>query len=161
EQPGNIPEGWEFDKETLQKLRTVDERFGPCYGLFLPWPTYRQDITRIRIAVRYTPENGPPMYALGTKVNMDNTGMKGARLEWSSQPVVPGSPRPGACGPQPSGTPAPATPATPPVSTGAVPLAPKDFGALTPVSASSFGGPVRQASGTGPISPASLPPPGR
>jgi hypothetical protein len=52
-QPGNIPERWRFDKETLKKLRSVDERFGKCYVLFLPWPTYRPDVTKVRLLVRY------------------------------------------------------------------------------------------------------------
>jgi hypothetical protein len=156
-QPGNIPEGWEFDKKTLQSLRTTDERFGLCYGLFLPWPTYRPDVTRIRIAVRYDPENGHPVYAAESKITLDNTGV-GTNVEWSNQLVVPGS-RPGGFGPQTVGMTAPTTPATPPVSTGALQLAPPSFGALAPVSAGAFGGPVRPASATGPISPANLPPP--
>ena len=53
-QPGNAPERWTFDKDTLnKKLRSVDERFGKCFVLFLPWPTYRPDVTKVRIVSRY------------------------------------------------------------------------------------------------------------
>jgi hypothetical protein len=51
--PGNIPERWVFTKDALKKLRSVDERFGKCYVLFLPWPTYRPDVTRVRIVSHF------------------------------------------------------------------------------------------------------------
>ena len=46
----------------------VDERFGKCVGLFLPWPTYRADVTHVRIAARYEPEHGFPIYAPEAKI---------------------------------------------------------------------------------------------
>jgi hypothetical protein len=56
-QPGNVPERWSFDKDTLnKKMRTVDERFGKCFVIFLPWPTYRPDVTKVRITARYQTE---------------------------------------------------------------------------------------------------------
>ena len=90
-QPAATPEGWEFDKETLRKLRTSDERFGVCYGLFLPWPTYRPDITRIRIAVRYDPEQGFPLYATETRITFDNTGSGTSGPVWSNQVITSGA----------------------------------------------------------------------
>jgi hypothetical protein len=50
---GNIPERWVFDRDALKKLHSVDERFGKCYVLFLPWVTYRPEVTKVRISVRY------------------------------------------------------------------------------------------------------------
>lgn len=55
-QPGhlaNVPERWSFDKEALKALQSTDERFGKCYILFLPWPTYRPDVTQVRITARF------------------------------------------------------------------------------------------------------------
>ena len=50
---GNIPERWVFTKDALKKLHSVDERFGKCYVLFLPWVSYRPEVTKVRISVRY------------------------------------------------------------------------------------------------------------
>ncbi len=94
-QQPNQPEGWEFTKETLQKLKTPDERFGMSYALFLPWPTYRPDVTRVRIAVRYDPEQGHPLFAPETRVTIDtsmpggSTGNSGSG--WTNQPHAPGA----------------------------------------------------------------------
>lgn len=155
------PEGWEFDKETLKQLRTPDERFGMSYALFLPWPNYRPDVTRVRIAVRYDPEQGHPLYGSETKITLDNS-TTGA--QWSTQTITPGSDptggtRPGGFGPQPSSPAAPLTPS------GALTPAPASFGAIAPVPAGSFGGPltpVNPAGGAGvpvtPVVPAGLPP---
>lgn len=105
----NKPEGWEFTKETLRGLRTPDERFGPSYAVFLPWPTYRPDITRIRIAARFEPEQGHPLYAQETMVTLDNIGMA-SKGNWSNQQIVPGSAQPQPAGGfNALGGPAPAT----------------------------------------------------
>ncbi len=90
--PQNKPEGWEFTKEALKGLITPDERFGMCYAFFLPWPTYRADVTRIRVAARYEPENGHPLYAQETKITLDNRtpGNSDASGGWTTQQIVPG-----------------------------------------------------------------------
>ena len=65
---------WVFDKETMARLVTTDERFGKCYALFLPWPTYKPDITRIRLSVRYEPEaSGITLYAPVNTIILDNS----------------------------------------------------------------------------------------
>jgi hypothetical protein len=70
----NKPERWKFNKDVLKMLRSVDEHFGPSYVLFLPWPTYRPDVKRVRITVMYEPENGPyPIRALESKLTLDPT----------------------------------------------------------------------------------------
>lgn len=67
--PPLTPERWEFKKDVLKNLRTLDERFGECYVIFLPWPTYRPDVTHIRLRVRYEPEGGGfPIYAPETRL---------------------------------------------------------------------------------------------
>jgi hypothetical protein len=70
-QPGNVPERWNFDRETLKKLRSVDERFGKCYVLFLPWPTYRPDVTKVRLVVRYQAD-GKTIMPEETKLTLGN-----------------------------------------------------------------------------------------
>ena len=62
-QPAAKPERWQFDKNTLRNQRTVDETFGKSYVLFLPWPAYKSDITKVRISARYDPDNGQTLYA--------------------------------------------------------------------------------------------------
>jgi hypothetical protein len=62
--PGVHLERWKFNRDVLKGLRSVDERFGPNYVLFLPWPAYRPDVSRVRITVRFDPDNGSyPIYA--------------------------------------------------------------------------------------------------
>lgn len=72
---GPLMERWQFDRETLRKLVTVDEKFGKSYALFLPWPTYRPDIARVRLTVRYDPEAGHPLYAAASMITIDTTSV--------------------------------------------------------------------------------------
>jgi hypothetical protein len=72
-QEPNKPEVWAFDKDTLRKLVTVDERFGKSYALFLPWPSYRADVTKIRVSVRYDPEEGHSLSLSDTKITIDTS----------------------------------------------------------------------------------------
>lgn len=102
-QPAATPERWQFPKEVLRNLQTRDETFGKSYVLFLPWPAYRPDITRVKISARYDPENGPPLFATPSTVTLDSTPFgtpvftdvskdKGG----ASAPGRPGGPQPGA-----------------------------------------------------------------
>lgn len=76
--PPNKPERWQFKKDVLRNLRTMDERFGPSYVVFLPWPTYRPDVTRVRIRARFDPEQGSfPLYAEETRLTIDTSTMGG------------------------------------------------------------------------------------
>ena len=52
-QPERTPELFDFDPATLAKLKTKDERFGPCYAVFLPWPEGWADVTNLKIMTRY------------------------------------------------------------------------------------------------------------
>jgi hypothetical protein len=69
-QPAPARERWTFTKETLDKLAITDERFGKCYALGLPWPTYMSSVTRVRIAVRFEPKNGSPFDAPATTMDI-------------------------------------------------------------------------------------------
>ena len=51
-----------------------DERFGKCYALFLPWPTYTPAVSRIRLTAKYEPDSGFALYAPPATVTIDTTG---------------------------------------------------------------------------------------
>ncbi len=76
--PNATPERWQFNKEMLKNLRTVDETFGKSYVLFLPWPAYRADITKLRISARYDPDNGHTLYAMPAVITIDTSAPFGA-----------------------------------------------------------------------------------
>jgi hypothetical protein len=76
--------GWTLEKDTLRRLVTTDERFGKCYALFLPWPTYTPEVTRVRLTARYEPENGYALYAPPTTMTIDTT----TSGDGGSSPVV-------------------------------------------------------------------------
>jgi hypothetical protein len=119
-------ERWQFDKNTLRALQTKDETFGKSYVLFLPWPAYRPDITRVRISARYDPEVGHTLFAAPTTLTLDSSSTVGAPV-WKdisggagsampnrSQPLG-GSTMPGLGGMPPIG-------AVPPANAGTQPL---------------------------------------
>lgn len=106
--PANKPEGWEFTKETLKGLLTPDERFGLCYAVFLPWPTYRPDVTRVRIAARFEPEGGYPLYAKDTYITLDNRTSPNEGGGVQSHSFTPGTGAQPAGGFSPLGGPPPA-----------------------------------------------------
>ena len=80
---GNNPiplEEWRIDRATLKRLLRRDA-VGWGYTLFLPWGTYKPDITQVQLRLRYEPVNGTPLYAETCSIvfHKGNTG---------SQPVV-------------------------------------------------------------------------
>ena len=83
-QPAATPERWQFDKATLRNLQTRDETWGRSYVLFLPWPAYKSDITKVRISARYDPDNGNTMYATPSTVTLDTTPF--GTPVWSDKP---------------------------------------------------------------------------
>ncbi|MDB5307296.1 MAG: hypothetical protein JWO38_1498 [Gemmataceae bacterium] len=133
--------GWTFDKDTMRKLITMDERFGKSYALFLPWPDYKPEVTRVRLSARYDPESGYPLFSSPSTVTFDTTPVTGGPatdplnppLSSFGLPAAGGGPAvgytvpPGAPGlnavPIPVGG-GPATSAGVPVPAGAVPVAP-------------------------------------
>jgi hypothetical protein len=62
---GNNPiplEEWRIDRATLKRLLRRDA-VGWGYTLFLPWGTYKPEITQVQLRLRYEPVNGTPLYA--------------------------------------------------------------------------------------------------
>ncbi|MCI0680643.1 MAG: hypothetical protein L0Y71_00950 [Gemmataceae bacterium] len=55
-------ERWEIDPATLQRLLRKD-MIGWGYTLFLPWRTYRPDIAKVQMQVRYVPAKGLPLFS--------------------------------------------------------------------------------------------------
>jgi hypothetical protein len=55
-------EEWRFDPETLKRLQRQDP-VGWGYTLFLPWSTYRAEITHVRLMVRYLPTTGSALFS--------------------------------------------------------------------------------------------------
>jgi hypothetical protein len=55
-------ERWNIDKDTLHRLLKKDW-VGWGYTLFLPWATYRPEVTQVRLRVCYQPAKGAPIYA--------------------------------------------------------------------------------------------------
>lgn len=121
---------WTFDRETLKGLKAVDETFGDSYTLFLPWPDYRPDISRVRLAVRYDPDGGAPLFASAATITLDASGGQ----VWTGETTTAA----------PAGLP-PAAPA--PLPQGVMPLAP-------PAPRGAAGNPA----GGGPMPPGGLPP---
>jgi hypothetical protein len=54
-------EEWHIDKDTLRRLQRKDT-IGWGYTLFLPWGTYKPDMTKVRLKVRFDPVGGTPLY---------------------------------------------------------------------------------------------------
>lgn len=61
--PAKQPNAWHFDADTLKRMTVVDERFGKCVAVFLPWPEEWTDVTRLQIQARYD-QPGPGTYTL-------------------------------------------------------------------------------------------------
>ncbi|AMV29063.1 hypothetical protein VT84_32005 [Gemmata sp. SH-PL17] len=95
-QPAAKPERWQFSKEILRNLQARDETFGKSYVLFLPWPSYTPDVTRVRISARYDPENGHTLFSTPNNITFDTSVSQDPRM-WAeksnvSTPIVPGKP---------------------------------------------------------------------
>jgi hypothetical protein len=60
-------EEWRIDKATLKRLERRDA-VGWGYTLFLPWGTYRPEITQVQLRLRYEPATGTPLYAESSPV---------------------------------------------------------------------------------------------
>ncbi len=74
-------ERWQIDPITMQKLIRKDT-LGSCYTIFLPWSTYRPDMARVQLQVKFVPETGGvPLFSTPTAVS----------LLQESQPVITGN----------------------------------------------------------------------
>lgn len=122
---------WTFDKDTLKRLVTMDERFGKCYALFLPWPEYNPQVGRVKLKVRFDPERGGyPLFAKESPLTFDNEFTAAFNKTQTTNPIgvpagfaglpasAPAAPRPlPPLDPLPvGGRNSPVAPAGPPVS---------------------------------------------
>ncbi len=73
--PPRTPEMWHYDHKTLARLRTTDERFGPCYAVFLPWPAdWKGDVTQVKLLARYQGgPDAPDLWAAEVKMAIDTS----------------------------------------------------------------------------------------
>jgi hypothetical protein len=58
-------EEWRLDRDTLARLKRKDA-VGWGYTIFLPWGTYKPEITHVHLRLRYDPVGGSPLYAEGS-----------------------------------------------------------------------------------------------
>ena len=63
-------EEWQIDKVTLKRLLRRDT-VGNGYTLFLPWATYKPEITRVRLKLYFQPVNGMPLYAPSSAMTLN------------------------------------------------------------------------------------------
>lgn len=65
-------ERWEIDAVTLKRLMKKDT-IGWGYTLFLPWKTYRPEITKVQLQIRYVPEKGGlPLFSPPSMITLNN-----------------------------------------------------------------------------------------
>jgi hypothetical protein len=62
-------EEWHFDPTTLKRLEHRDP-VGWGYTVFLPWGSYKPEITHIHLKVRYEPPQGFPIYAASAPMTL-------------------------------------------------------------------------------------------
>ncbi len=126
--------GWTVEKDVLRRSVTSDERFGKCYALFLPWPTYTPAVTRVRLTVKYEPESGFALYTAPTTMTIDTTVGDG-----SGSPVVRSTVPAGALGPVVM--PANPQPAAPAMFPAPIPIHPPTLGPAAPAAPTASGVP--------------------
>ena len=91
-QPGGVKiEEWHIDKDTLKRLAKKDT-FGWGYTLFLPWGSYRPDLNKVHLALRYDPEKGSPLFAEPAPLILDHS--TGPAVQTTSAIIQPGSGQP-------------------------------------------------------------------
>jgi hypothetical protein len=56
-----LTETWDFDTDTLKRLQRRD-MIGWGYSLFLPWGSYRPEVTRVLLRVRYDSKGVAPLF---------------------------------------------------------------------------------------------------
>jgi hypothetical protein len=83
-------EEWRFDAATLGRLLRKD-MIGWGYTVFLPWGTYRPDILRVRLKVRYEPPGGAaPIYAESSPITLN--AVRDFEMSSKSAPASPAGP---------------------------------------------------------------------
>jgi hypothetical protein len=86
---GKAPlEEWRFEKDSLKQLLKRDAA-GWGYTLFLPWGTYRPDITRVHLRLRYERPKCLPIYANSEPMALQKPGDGIVRTTSSQRVIVP------------------------------------------------------------------------
>ncbi|QEL18805.1 hypothetical protein [Limnoglobus roseus] len=70
-QPAKQPNVWHFDADTLKKMTVMDERFGKCLAVFLPWPEEWKDVNRLLIQAAYDQPGTFRLFAPQSTVTLD------------------------------------------------------------------------------------------
>ena len=67
-------ERWTFDADTLNQKLLKRDFFEWGYTLGLPWGSYRPDITKVEMRVRYQPKVGAPLFSDPARVTLAGQG---------------------------------------------------------------------------------------
>jgi hypothetical protein len=86
-------EGWHFDKDSLKLLLKKDAA-GWGYTLFLPWGTYKPDITRVHIRLRYEKPGALPIYANSDSMTLQKPGDGIVKTTTSQKLIMPAGAKP-------------------------------------------------------------------
>src|SRR5215207_6954404 len=87
-QPVRLEE-WRIDRDTLRRLLRKDA-IGHGYTLFLPWATYKPEIERVLLKLRYEPVKGHPLYAEAMPLALNEDWLPPPVA--NTQRIVPGAP---------------------------------------------------------------------
>ena len=82
-------EEYRYDSVTLSKLLRRDA-IGWGYTVPFMWSTYRPDVTRVQMKVRFEPAKGTPLYAENASMAIDNSGLSNTAplVSQSAKPAV-------------------------------------------------------------------------
>jgi hypothetical protein len=90
EKPAEMVHRTVIDPDTLRKLRKRCY-VGDGHVVFVDWPTYRPEITKVRVHLSFVPENGTPIYADPTVISLH--GDVSMRIQ--SRQVIPAAAKQG------------------------------------------------------------------
>ncbi|MCX7700907.1 MAG: hypothetical protein N2039_08520 [Gemmataceae bacterium] len=64
-------ETWKFDSDALKQCAKIDN-LGYGYSLALPWSTYRPEIQKIHMVVKFEPKEGTPLTTMSHVISLDH-----------------------------------------------------------------------------------------
>jgi hypothetical protein len=76
--PGSEPvmlQEQRYDPETLKRF-VKEDLFGMGYTIYLPWLTYRTDITQVNLILRYDPAKGQSLLHQSGALTVDHAATK-------------------------------------------------------------------------------------
>ncbi len=90
-------EVFHFDRATVAKLKTKDDRFGECHAFFLPWPKeWGASVTQVSIVAAYFPEDKAggveKIQAPETKLTLDFAAPGTPTWTKTGEGAAPGAP---------------------------------------------------------------------